>query len=818
MLYLVKLLFVRLTIYFSLFFSLLFINCSTKKNNFLNRNYHLITTKYNVLFNGSEAFDIGLKILEDNNIENFYNILSAEPMMLDFENVDESSSIPSFSIAEEKATKAIQKHSMNIDGYQRNRQISKAYLLLGKARYYDRRFFQALETFNYLINQYSDKNVFNEARIWREKTNLRLENNDIVINNLKSIDEGFINNKKIISDLNATIAEAYLKLKKNDSAMVYFKKALENKVKGKKTNRYKFILAQLYEKENAIDSAKKYFKSLIKEKKRTSPELLLHAKLNFFKLSYLDTNEKERVLNNLEGLINNFENRNLRHYIYHYKAIILMNDNLDSLGINSLIKSSGFKSIDIYTKKRNYRILSNYYFKKNNFIETSKYLDSLSKITKIKNQKDKILREKKIIQKVVNFEKMVKKNDSLIGLAKMDRSEIENFYITNVFYKKNKQKIDESNSDEFKSTDFYFYNSKLISYGKNIFISNWGEKSNLDNWKYSQKIDNSNFNFSNEKDKNENEYDNKINLDQFISQIRVGKKFIDSLQNDTNENNLKLSDIYYNDFNNHKLSKNKLRKVLVNSPNNDQKVNAYFKLYIIFKKQNNDESDNYKDKIINEFPNSVFAQKIKNTIAEGDLNDAPFNLYKKYLDLFNNKEYEKLLEDILNTEEFLKTTEYGPKLGLIRTISLGRVYGLKEFKKKLNNLAKKYPNSEEAEYAKNSLILFNQDNTNLYKKKIFKNYKWIFIFDKNQINEMDLVKNKLILFKEKNRIKNWKISEDFYNFETRFLVIHIYGDKPDKEYILDELEKEFNFKIISKNFVLLKSDYLNLQLNKNLTN
>ena len=76
---------------------------------------------------------------------------------------------------------------------------------------------------------------------------------------------------------------------------------------------------------------------------------------------------------------------------------------------------------------------------------------------------------------------------------------------------------------------------------------------------------------------------------------------------------------------------------------------------------------------------------------------------KKYLDMFNNGQYEKLLKDILNTEEFLKTTQYGPKLGLIRTISLGRVYGLNEFKKKLDNLTKKYPNSEEAEYAMNSL-------------------------------------------------------------------------------------------------------------------
>ena len=808
----------RIKICFSFFFIVLFTDCSTKKNNFLNRNYHVVTTKFNVLFNGSEAFDIGLKILEDNKIEDFYNVLSAEPILLDFENVNESSSIPSFTIAEEKATKAIQKHSMNIEGYQRNNQISKAYLLLGKARYYDRRYFQALETFNYLINQYSDKKTFDEARIWREKTNLRLENMDIVINNLKSINDSLINDKKIISDLNSTMAEAYLKLKKTDSAKVYFKKAIENNVKGKKINRYKFILAQLYEKENAIDSAKKYFRSVIKEKNNTNPDLWLHAKLNFLKLNYQNIELKEKALNDLEGLISNFENKNLRHYIHHYKAIILFQDNLDSLGINSLIKSSSFKDIDIYTKKRNFRILSDYYFKKNNFIETSKYLDSLSKITITKSQKDKILREKKIIQKVVDFEKTVKKNDSIIELSKMDKSEIENFYITRVFNQKESIKTFEINSDKFKSTDFYFYNPKLISYGKNIFISNWGEKSNSDNWKYSQKSDNTNFNFSNEKVTNKNQYDKQINLDQFISQIRFDKKFIDSLQNDINENNLKLSNIYFSDFNNLDLSSDKLAKVLSNNPNNEQKVNALYKMYIIYQKKKNNESEYYKNKIMKEFPNSVFAQKINNILVDNDLNDTPFILYKKYLDMFNNGEYEKLLKDILNTEEFLKTTQYGPKLGLIRTISLGRVYGLNEFKKKLNNLTKKYPNSEESKYAINSLTLFNEDKTDLFKKKVFKNYKWIFVFDKNQTNKIEMVKNKFLLFKEEKSIKNWKISKDFYDFDTSFLVIHIYGDKPDKEYILNQFEKKYNFKIISKNFVLLKSDYLNLQLNKNLIN
>ena len=48
---------------------------------------------------------------------------------------------------------------------------------------------------------------------------------------------------------------------------------------------------------------------------------------------------------------------------------------------------------------------------------------------------------------------------------------------------------------------------------------------------------------------------------------------------------------------------------------------------------------------------------------------------------------------------------------------------LNEFKKKLNNLTKKYPNSEESKYAINSLTLFNEDKTDLFKKKVFRSFK-----------------------------------------------------------------------------------------------
>ena len=145
-----------------------------------------------MLFNGNEALDIGQAILYQNNQDNFLEILPIEPITLQGEDEDNQATIPSFSIAEEKAVKAIQKHSMNIGGKQRNRQIQDAYLLLGKARYFDRRFIPALEAFNYLLEGYFGKEkVYFEGKLWREKTNLRMGNNALAIDNLKPMAKAF---------------------------------------------------------------------------------------------------------------------------------------------------------------------------------------------------------------------------------------------------------------------------------------------------------------------------------------------------------------------------------------------------------------------------------------------------------------------------------------------------------------------------------------------------------------------------------------------------------------------------------------------------
>ena len=91
-----------------------------------------------------------------------------------FYDADEDERETNFTKAEEKATLAIQKHSMNVDGKERNPIMDQAYFLLGKSRYFDNRFIPALEAFNYILYKYPTSQYINKVKIWKEKINICL--------------------------------------------------------------------------------------------------------------------------------------------------------------------------------------------------------------------------------------------------------------------------------------------------------------------------------------------------------------------------------------------------------------------------------------------------------------------------------------------------------------------------------------------------------------------------------------------------------------------------------------------------------------------
>ena len=154
---------------FSSLILILVVACSTKKNSFVTRNWHAVNSEYNVLYNGGVALQLGINELKSGYKDDFWEILPVERMQIleDAMLPGEKTKNQNFERAETKATKAIQKHSINIEGKEKNAQMDEAHLLLVKSRYYDQRFIPALEAFNYILYKYSNSYKIYESKIWR---------------------------------------------------------------------------------------------------------------------------------------------------------------------------------------------------------------------------------------------------------------------------------------------------------------------------------------------------------------------------------------------------------------------------------------------------------------------------------------------------------------------------------------------------------------------------------------------------------------------------------------------------------------------------
>ena len=87
--------------------SILFlVACSTKKNSFISRNSHALSTKYNILYNGGIALDKGIVEIKSGYNDNFWEILPIERMQVSQEQIlPGQTKNANFDRAETKSTK-----------------------------------------------------------------------------------------------------------------------------------------------------------------------------------------------------------------------------------------------------------------------------------------------------------------------------------------------------------------------------------------------------------------------------------------------------------------------------------------------------------------------------------------------------------------------------------------------------------------------------------------------------------------------------------------------------------------------------------------
>jgi len=714
--------------------------CSTKKDTVINRNYHALTTKFNVLFNGKEAFKIGLKAINETYEDNFWKQLPIEPLVFkeevlltekpksgQFSGFDAAPSkketakaTSPFDRAEEKAVKAIQKHSMNIFEKERNRQIDDAYLLLGKARYYSQRFIPAIEAFNYVIENYPDASLINETKIWRAKANIRLDNERFAIESLKYL---LIIKDTLEADLPDEIRErGYTAL-----AMAYvqsdsLQKAKESLIKATKTNknavqaaRNLFVLGQMYASENKPDSATTVFKRIVNFRKAPD-KFKIHAQIAIAK-NFPKDSSSVSLHKTLRKLIKNRDNRPYLDALYYQVGVLEEYKDSISLAVENYNKSLRAKNAKPTQKTYTYERLGNLYFKNNEVQLASSYYDSVLQVAENKTalRIRRVKRKFKNLAALIAYKKTVKTNDSILKLAAMPLENQKAYFqeYVNVLKKKDEaaaqQKLNQlafgsSFGNSLQSTskgEWYFYNGQSLSFGKTNFQKTWNNRALEDNWRWASKRAMSTSGTSVLKEATTSK---RYDVPSYIASIPTDKIIIDSLKIGRNQGLYELGLIYKQQFVNLPLSIEKLERLLTLNPAENQLLSIYYNLYQIFSTVKNKPKETYyKNKILTDYADTKFAQLIQfpnqKLTSEKSLSDIE-KTYKEMYYLYKEELFEEVAQKIDEILPKIQNSILIPKFELLKAYSLGKYMNKDAYLKAMQFVALRYRNSEEGKKAK----------------------------------------------------------------------------------------------------------------------
>lgn len=716
----------------------LIMSCSTRKNTFINRNFHAVTTEFNVLFNGQQAYLKGIEQINTEYKDDFWEILPIEPIKFEREQLiqntnlgagfgqpalkdkDENNSTTPFDRAEEKATKAIQKHSMNIYGKEKNPQIDDAYLLLGKSRYYTQRFVPAIEAFNYIIANYPKADLVNETRIWRAKSNIRIDNPEFAIETLNILlRQADVPDEKR-EQANTAMAMAYMKMDSLHLVKKYLRRSVRTRENKNQAARNLFILGQIYHSENKKDTATMVFKELIKFKKAPY-KYRIHANLELAK-NVVSDSASFAVQKQLEKLIKNRDNRPYLDKLYFRVGVL--EEERDSINNAVANYKKSLRALNGSDKQKTYTYekLATINFKNLEYVTAASYYDSVLLVAKDKEN----LRIKRIERKVKNlaslikYENILQKNDSILSLVSMSDKQRNNYFQAFIDSIKKQDELlaqQKLNKISFgtsfgggggKSNNkgkWYFYNPQSIGFGKGEFQRVWGNRPLEDNWRWS---DNTKANASIQDSVTISQKIKKYDLDTYLSQIPTKKREIDSLRNERNQALFELGLIYKEQFKNKERAIGDLERLLNSDPKERLILPANYHLYLLYKEDNNPKATQYKEVVLNDYPESPFARVIEFPEEEFSSEkqvDEIADLYKIAYNIYKDNSF---AETVCFVEMSLPTIDNSvliPKFELLRAYAIGKYQSREKYKNALQKIAVKYADTEEG---KRALEILNQ--------------------------------------------------------------------------------------------------------------
>lgn len=828
--------------------------CSRKKNKFVNRNFHAMTTYYNILYHGNIEILNGINQVKQNVPDHYFDILPVERMAI--VPPDRNDTIPLnefFGNAELKATKGIQKHSMFMGGREYNFQVDEAYLLLGIARYYDQRFIPAKDAFNFIINHYPNSEIITKAETWLQKTNMRLNYDETALENLQKI---LAETPQILPEdaveIYANLAALNVKLEQYEAAIEPITLAAKLVDTDDEKARFTYIKGQLYNQLGNIDSANASFQQVIDLKRKPPRDYMVHSFMEIFKNQNYLAEDTPYVKTYFQELHENWENRNFLDYLYFESAQHFLKVDSIDLAIDYYNKSLRKNPESRYLKSRDYLNLAEIYFDKASYKTSGFYYDSTMTNLDQSTREFRLIKKKRDnLDEVIKYEDIAIETDSILNLVYMDEEGKLAFFekYTNQLKEEAKslfaqQKLDERmanvaapqiggfgggitpGGNSANEQQFYFYNQANLGSGKNKFKKVWGDIQLADNWRLEGKKAT-----NNEDREDENDGDNKddlfndprFNPETYIAQIPSDEKIIDSIAGERSYAYFQLGVIYKEKFKENELAIERFKKLLEFKDVDERLVlPAKYNLFLAYQNLNDTANANYwKQNIIEKHPDSRYAEILINPRSIRDGENSPSKIYTRLYTQFKNQNIVGLLEECEYWQEEFTGMPIQPKFKLLKAQIKGRMYGYHAYKEELEQIALDHPQTKEGKKAQelvDNLQGSNMQNANFKPSGDDSEFKLIYYFDSNTYSVANLQQ---LMQEVKKGLEGLgygatKLSVETYNPDYHFLILYGLQSKLGSEGMAQLLLENQITSSDWEYFPITKENYSILQIHKNL--
>nr|MDA3819841.1 tetratricopeptide repeat protein [Candidatus Delongbacteria bacterium] len=629
---------------------LISLSCSTEKNTWLNRTYHNITAHYNVYFNGREAYRKGIQRIEDQVDFDFtrrcpiYILGNEETAQIAISEMDK---------AIKKASKTIKKHSIKVNPKRKegrltedeqefmekneyNKWVDDSYLLLGKAYFVKNEFLPARQNFEYILREFPNEPIRYQAMIWLGRTALATNNLQTAKKWIDQIDAEEEFPEDLQAEFEILNAAYYLVLNNEERAIPHLKKAIEENKDKKQRTRHQYILAQIYKDQQNYRKAAENFE--IVTKKSSDYKLEFNAKINMGECYGKMGGSYKEMHKLLSKMLKDDKNIEYMDQIYYALAEVEYKNGKTEQAIEHYKLSSEHVVTNTSQKAQSCLRLGDIYYEKPNYRLSQAYYDTcILNLSREHPRFNEINSLSKNLNKLVNNLDVVQAQDSLqriAGLSEKERNQIIDSLIQVVREEEQRQKElqqhQQQNSmlfDQRRGTSrvnapsggkWYFYNPATLSFGANEFQKKWGKRKLEDHWRRSNKAviaDNAMGEDSTASDSTAET--NRVTDNKSREYYLQGLPLTDSLMAVSNQNIkealFNLGDIYYDDFNDYDKSISAFEELNSRFPKHEYKLLSYYNLYELYQKKDKpSKSQTYKEKIINQFPDSRYAKILKN--------------------------------------------------------------------------------------------------------------------------------------------------------------------------------------------------------------